>query len=97
MNLDIRLPIGALFALLGVMLTGYGLMADDAIYDRSLGHNVNLWWGIVVLLFGVLFLYLGRRGGSSVHLAAEEPEGRATEAREHALGLEREDDPSRGS
>jgi protein-S-isoprenylcysteine O-methyltransferase Ste14 len=96
MNLDIRLPIGGLFTLLGVLLTGYGLMADEAIYARSLGHNVNLWWGIVVLVFGLIFLYLGRRGSSGVHPAGDEPEGVATEAREHALGLEREDGRPRG-
>jgi hypothetical protein len=90
MNLDIRLPIGGLFTLLGVLLTGYGLLADKQIYERSLGHNVNLGWGVVVLLFGVLFLYLGRRGTSSVEPAAATPAGGATEAREHALGLEDE-------
>jgi hypothetical protein len=91
MNLDIRLPIGGLFTLLGLLLVGYGLMGDPAVYARSLGHNVNLYWGVVVLVFGALFLYLGRRGASGVHLAADEPGGRDTEAREHALGLERED------
>jgi hypothetical protein len=95
MNLDIRMPIGGLFTLLGLLLVGYGLMSDDAVYQRSLGYNINLSWGIPVLLFGVLFLWMGRRGSSGVHPAADEPEGRATEAREHALGLEREDDRPR--
>lgn len=90
MNLDIRLPIGGLFALLGLLLTGYGLLSDKAVYERSLGHNINLSWGIVVLLFGAWFLYLGRRGTSSVQPASTEPGGRATEAREHRLGLEDE-------
>ena len=90
MNLDIRLPIGGLFTLLGLVLTGYGLLGDKTIYARSLGHNINLTWGIVVLLFGVVFLYMGRKGASGVQPAAAEPAGRATEAREHALGLERE-------
>lgn len=93
MNLDIRLPIGGLFALLGLLLTLYGLLSDPAVYQRSLGYNVNLAWGLALLAFGAVFLVLGRRGTSSVHLAAEEPEGRETEAREHALGLEREDRP----
>ena len=90
MNLDIRLPIGALFTLLGLVLTGYGLMSDSAVYQRSLGHNVNLWWGLVVLAFGALFLFLGRKGTSAAHPAETEPMGRDTEAREHALGLEHE-------
>ncbi|MBV9108149.1 MAG: hypothetical protein JO306_01935 [Gemmatimonadetes bacterium] len=96
MNLDIRLPIGGLFTLLGVVLTGYGLLADRAVFQRSLGHNIDLSWGIVVLLFGAFFLYLGRKGSSSVEPAASEPEGRETEAREHALGLESEDRRPRG-
>ena len=90
MNLDIRLPIGGLFTLLGLLLTGYGLMADASIYRRSLGHNVNLWWGIVVLLFGVLFLWMGRKGTAAARPAEVEPAGCDTEAREHSLGLERE-------
>lgn len=91
MNLDIRLPIGGLFTLLGILLVGYGLMSDPAVYERSLGYNVNLSWGVVVLLFGLLFLWLGRKGAGTSRLAADDPEGRDTEAREHALGLERED------
>ncbi|HEU0052524.1 MAG TPA: hypothetical protein VFQ39_05075, partial [Longimicrobium sp.] len=71
----------------------YGLVSDRAIYERSLGHNVNLTWGICVLAFGALFLFLGRKGTSSVRPASDEPAGRDTEAREHALGLEREDRP----
>lgn len=93
MNLDIRLPIGGLFTLLGLLLTGYGLAADKNIYQRSLGHNVNLWWGLAVLVFGAIFLFLGRKGTSGVQPAAAEPAGRATEAREHALGLEDEHRP----
>ena len=90
MNLDIRLPIGGLFTLLGLVLTGYGLLSDKAVYARSLGHNVNLWWGLAVLAFGALFLFLWRKGTSGARPAATEPAGRETEAREHALGLERE-------
>lgn len=90
MNLDIRLPIGGLFTLLGLLLISYGLMSDPAVYARSLGYNVNLGWGAVVLVFGLLFLWLGRSGTSSARLATDAPEGRDTEAREHALGLEHE-------
>ncbi len=64
MGLDIRLPIGALFTVLGVLLTGYGLISDPAIYERSLGINVNLWWGAALLLFGVVMIVLGRRGNA---------------------------------
>jgi hypothetical protein len=62
MGLDIRLPIGLMFSLIGVLLTLFGLFGDRAIYQRSLGINVNLWWGIVMLIFGLAMLVLGRRG-----------------------------------
>ena len=64
MNLDIRLPIGLMFGLLGVILTIYGLMtgSDAAFYKRSLGININLWCGLVFLVFGGCMLYLARRG-----------------------------------
>lgn len=88
MNLDIRLPMGMLFTVIGVLLTGYGAVADRAIYQRSLGYNVNLVWGIVLLAFGILMLVLGRRGTSSVKPAALSPEGRATGAMEHERGIE---------
>lgn len=61
MNLDLRLPIGLMFSLFGVMLTGYGLLSDPASYGRSLGINVNLWWGLVLLAFGLIMLGLARR------------------------------------
>jgi hypothetical protein len=61
MGLDIRLPIGALFAIIGVLLTGYGLASDRAIYRRSFGINVNLWWGLVLVAFGAWMLALARR------------------------------------
>jgi hypothetical protein len=61
MNLDLRLPIGLMFSAFGVMLTGYGLVSDDAIYARSLGFNVNLWWGLVLIGFGLVMLALVAR------------------------------------
>ena len=82
MGLDIRLPIGMLFTLVGAILAGFGIFSDRALYQRSLGYNVNLWWGIVLLVFGLAFLYYGRRGTSALP-AATSPEGRAMEEREH--------------
>jgi hypothetical protein len=61
MNFDLRLPIGALFTVYGVLLTAYGLLGDKAQYARSLGLNVNLGWGVVLLVFGVGMLMARRR------------------------------------
>jgi len=61
MGLDIRLPIGLMFAVLGILLSGYGILSDRAIYAKSLGINVNLGWGLVLLAFGIVMLLLARR------------------------------------
>lgn len=60
MGLDIRLPIGFLFSLFGVLLITYGMFSDGSIYQRSLNININLEWGIVMLVFGAIMLLLGR-------------------------------------
>ena len=90
MGLDIRLPMGLMFALLGALLTIYGLVSDKAIYARSLGVNVNLQWGIVMFIFGVVMLILGRRGMSAMRSAEQSAEGRLIEEIEHSTGEERE-------
>lgn len=61
MNLDIRIPIGLLFVTLGVLLAGFGVVSDRSIYARSLDININLWWGLVMLAFGVLMSVFGMR------------------------------------
>ncbi len=61
MNLDLRLPMGLMFLIFGAMLTVFGLVSDTAIYARSLGYNVNLWWGLVLLAFGLIMLLLALR------------------------------------
>jgi len=61
MNFDIRLPIGAMFVLFGLLLVGFGLVSGPEIYQRSLGLNVNLWWGAVLFAFGVVSLGLAVR------------------------------------
>ena len=67
MGLDIRLPIGLMFTILGGLLTCYGLFSDKEIYQKhSLGINVNLEWGLVVLAFGIIMLIMGRRGAAAL-------------------------------
>jgi hypothetical protein len=61
MGLDLRLPIGFLFTALGAILALYGAISDPAIYARSLGINVNLAWGCVLLVFGLAMLAASRR------------------------------------
>ena len=62
MGLDIRWPIGLMFTLIGVLLAIYGAVvsSDHAI---SLGININLIWGLVLVGFGV-FMLIGASKGS---------------------------------
>jgi len=61
MGLDIRWPIGLMFTLIGVLLIGYG--AVHSADSMRLDMNINLIWGIVLLVFGVLMLLGAMRGG----------------------------------
>ena len=62
MQLDVRLPMGWLFLVLGLILLGYGVISDPVIYvAHSLGQNVNLIWGGVFFSFGSLTLWLARK------------------------------------
>jgi len=65
-SLDLRLPIGGLFVTLGVMLAGFGLVTggNTEMYAKSAGININLIWGIVMLITGVIFLVLAKRGAA---------------------------------
>lgn len=56
MTFDLRLPIGLLFSLLGLLLTVFGLFSPPELYQRSLGTNMNLWWGLAILAFGAVML-----------------------------------------
>jgi drug/metabolite transporter (DMT)-like permease len=88
MRLDIRLPIGLMFALLGALLTAFGLIGAKEISQRSLGINVNLWWGLVMLVFGIVMFLFGRRGTATARLTEESAEGMKIEEFEHRAGLE---------
>jgi hypothetical protein len=53
--IDIRFPIGLMFTILGMIVTGYGLgtMGNTEMYAKSLHLNINLISGLVMLVFGV--------------------------------------------
>ena len=61
--LDIRIPIGLLFTVLGLLVTAYGIItnSDAELYKKSFQYNVNLWSGLLMLVFGVIMLLLARR------------------------------------
>ena len=72
MGLDIRWPIGLMFSIIGAILVVYGVVtgSDPQMYQRSLGMNINLGWGILLLVFGILMLISARMA------AAKNPQGK---------------------
>ena len=59
MNFDLRLPLGIMFGLFGAILVIFGAVSNKEIYEKhSLGININLGWGAVLLVCGVFMLFL---------------------------------------
>jgi hypothetical protein len=58
MNFDLRLPIGLMFSTFGAILTVLGFVTNGKaeLYQRSLNININLWWGLIMLVFGLAML-----------------------------------------
>jgi hypothetical protein len=54
--LDLKLPIGWLLSAYGLLLLIYGLVTKKELYAKSLGINVNLVWGVLMLVVGGGFL-----------------------------------------
>ena len=63
MGLDIRIPLGLIFLLIGGLMSVYGLFTRNAadIYEKSMGINLNLTWGAVMFVFGLIMFLVGRR------------------------------------
>ncbi len=63
MRLDIRMPMGIMFTVVGLILREFGQItaSDPAVYQRSLGVNINWVWGDILLFFGVTMILLARR------------------------------------
>ena len=59
-GMDIRVPMGLMFAIIGAIIAVYGLMTggNEMYNEHSLGININLIWGSVMLLFGLAMLLL---------------------------------------
>jgi hypothetical protein len=66
MGLDIRWPIGLMFSMVGLLMTVFGFVTrgDTDMYKRSMDININLVWGLVLLVFGAFMLFLANRGKS---------------------------------
>jgi uncharacterized membrane protein len=60
---DIRMPIGLMFSILGLIISVYGIVtiSNTEMYQKSLGININIIMGVVMLIFGLIMLYFARR------------------------------------
>jgi hypothetical protein len=60
---DIRIPIGLMFSILGILITGFGIftVSNAEMYNKSLGINVNIIMGVLMLAFGLIMLYFSWR------------------------------------
>jgi len=76
MNLDIRIPIGLMFGIIGMVLTIFGLMSNQQVYRRSLDININLWWGVVLIIFSALMLMMAWRKKCKLKKQTEPKEDR---------------------
>ncbi len=77
MGFDIRLPIGMMFSVFGLLVGGYGAatQGSDMYARHSLGINVNLWWGFAMLMFGAGMLLLARRAALTARSVGESSKG----------------------
>jgi multisubunit Na+/H+ antiporter MnhG subunit len=64
MGLDIRWPMGLLLLLLGVILAVWGIVSDPSLYSGIQGTNVNLWWGVMLVVVGSIMLALAKRAAA---------------------------------
>ena len=64
LRVDARTAVGMFFTLTGTILSAFGLSTRDRaeVYIKSLGIDANLWWGLALLVFGIVMLAFGRRG-----------------------------------
>lgn len=78
MSLDIRIPIGLMFGIIGVVLMIFGVVSDPEIYVRSLGINVNFNWGAALLAFGLFMLFMAQRAHRRASRRADTTSNRMT-------------------
>jgi hypothetical protein len=84
MSLDLRIPMGLMFTLVGVILSVFGLATRGSeIYAASLGINANLWWGLVLLVFGLTMFLLGRRSQARLAKLGPQPVDKSEVRRGH--------------
>ena len=71
MNLDIRMPMGLMFLVVGAILAVFGAVtnADPMYAEHSLGYNVNLYWGLLLFVVGGIMVLLARKAAKKAPAA----------------------------
>ena len=52
-----------MFSIVGVLITGFGMftISNTEMYHKSLGINVNIIMGLLMLVFGLIMLFFAFR------------------------------------
>jgi hypothetical protein len=61
MGLDIRVPLGLVFLIIGGIMGIFATHGNTAMYEKSLGVNINLIWGSLMFAFGAIMFFFGKR------------------------------------
>jgi hypothetical protein len=85
MGLDIRVPLGMIFLIIGGIMGVFGLVThgDATLYERSLGVDLNLTWGGIMFVFGAVMFYVGRKKKWEDDPVTPRPWERAGKKRRH--------------
>lgn len=63
MDLDIRWPIGLLFGAMGTALAIFGAFFTSSQKVWHFWLDLDLWWGVAMLVFGLLMIWGASRAG----------------------------------
>jgi hypothetical protein len=71
-QVDPRIAVGMFFTLTGTILFAFGLSTRDRVdmYQKSLGIDANLWWGLALFVLGIVMLAFGRRSQAKMEKQA---------------------------
>lgn len=85
MKFDLRIPMGLMFTFLGVILATWGIKTNDnvALYARSLGMNINLWWGLILIAFGVTIYIISQRAKRALDEQPKSAQQKKSKHRKH--------------
>ncbi|MCD6310791.1 MAG: hypothetical protein J7M18_08740 [Candidatus Eremiobacteraeota bacterium] len=60
--MDIRYFLGMILGIYGIILVIYGLLRPElATYIKGINFNLNLWWGLVFLVLGIIFFVFSKK------------------------------------